>query len=1128
MPAALTEEHMLRWIIGTAGTGKTTHAAKLAADLARAETRVVFIVPEQASFSCEKRMLDILGPALAERVEVLSFTRLAETILDAGELPVLSEAGKAVLMSLALESVSEKLDVYKKYAHSLSVANELLKLSAEFKRCMLPPERLSALAASMEEGFLKRKLTEIAVILQAYDALAAQHYTDDADMLTRLAEHLSQNRPLGGAVAILDGFSGFTVQEYAVIEQLLRQAADVYVSLCTDSIRTLHGYDPSAFAYVRRTAEKLTHAARRVNAAIEAPRIVFNEPYRFRTDALRALERIFALDMGETFAPEASCIRVVDCADLYEECAFVAADVKRLLREEGYRCRDIAVLFRDAETYESPVRAALRKCGVPVFEDKRQPILSQPLIALVRGLCGAAVHGTDTQELMQILKSDLMPFTREEIAALENYALLWDLRPSDWRKPFTAHPGGLGEPMDEEASETLAALNALRERLMIPLLSCVSALREADGREMAKLIYDFLIRMQTPERLKALALSLQANGETTLALEQERVWDILMEILDMLARLLEGRRWPAKRFAELLDVVLRTYTLGNIPQGLDEVTVGAVDRIVTDSPRAVYVLGVQEGVFPRTPKGGGLLTDADRRRLRDEMQLELYDFGEIKVSEERFLVYKTLCSARERLTVSACGQAEDGSEQYGSEVIRTILSRFPGCARVHTASLDGLSFVESEETAFEQLCLYARREDGVYPELRAFFEADETRAKRLESLDRVRAGAPLRIADKRIAQQLFGKHMYLSASRVESYYKCPFAFFCKYGLSAKPRKPAAFDAAIQGTVTHYVLETILRDVGRDALLAMTADERQAQVDRVLDEYLETCLGSAAQTNRFLYQYRRMHKVLGEILERLIREFEVCDFVPVDFELSIDRDGQIPPYRTDLPDGGSVQIKGFVDRVDEMDKDGKAYIRVIDYKSGGKTFSLSDVLGGLNLQMLIYLFAIWKNGEAHYGKPVIPAGVLYMPAKADFQKQKDRQTDDAQLVKAKAKALRMDGMILKDDAVILAMDRERSGCFVPVGASVRATDRVIALHEMELLRREVEKLLREMAANLQSGGVEALPARSASSKSTSACDWCDYACVCGWEESDPEREIPKFSHKECLEILSGEVTPDAVD
>ena len=1119
---------MLRWILGRAGAGKTTRCTELAAALARSETRTLFIVPEQASFSCEKRMLDILGPATAERVEVLSFTRLAETILDADELPVLSEAGKAILMSLALESASEKLDVYKKYAHSLSVANELLKLSAEFKRCMLPPERLSAVAAAMEEGYLKRKLTEIAIILQTYDALVAQHYTDDADMLTRLSECLSENRPLAGAVVLIDGFSGFTVQEYAVIEQLLRQARDVYVSLCTDSIRTVRGYDPSAFAYVRRTAEKLAHAARRSNVAVEAPGTIPDTLYRFRTDALCEVERIFALDTGGTFRGDASCIRIVECTDIYEECAFVASDVKRLLREEGYRCREIAVLFRDAETYESPVRAALRKCGVPAFEDRRQPILSQPLISLVRGLCAVAVHGTDTQELMQMLKSGLLPFTHEEIASLENYALLWDLRPADWRQPFTAHPRGLGEALDEDDVQTLSDLNALRERLMRPLLSCVYAMREADGKEMATQIYDYLIRMQTPERLKTLALSLQEKGETTLALEQERVWDILMEILDMLARLLAGRTWTAKRFAELLDVVLRTYSLGNIPQGLDEVTVGAADRTVTDSPRAVYVLGVQEGVFPRTPKGGGLLTDADRRKLRDEMQLELYDFGEIKVSEERFLVYKTLCSARERLTVSSCTQAEDGSEMYGSEVLRTIASRFPDCGRIRTSALDGLDFVESEETAFEQLCLHARAEDGVYPELRAFFESDDARQSRLASLDRVRSGAPLRIDDRQVAESLFGKHMYLSASRVESYYKCPFAYFCKFGLGAKPRKKASFDAALQGTVTHYVLETILRDVGRERLLSMTAEERQSEVDRILDEYLETYLGAAAQTSRFQYQYRRMHKILGEILERLMHEFEVCDFVPVDFELSIDRDGQIPPYRTELANGGSVQIKGFVDRVDEMDRDGKAYIRVIDYKSGGKTFSLSDVFGGLNLQMLIYLFAIWKNGETYYGKPVIPAGVLYMPAKAEFQSQKDRNADEASLAKAKAKAMRMDGMILKDDSVILAMDRERSGCFIPIGASVRATDRVIALHEMEALRREVEKLLREMASALQSGAVDALPARSETSKDTNACTWCDYRSVCGWEETDDEREIPKFSHKDCLEMLNEEATTDAVD
>ncbi|MBQ7542636.1 MAG: PD-(D/E)XK nuclease family protein [Clostridia bacterium] len=1116
---------MLQLIIGKAGTGKTAYMTRLAAELAQRQTQpILFLVPEQASFDYEKRMLRILGPKDADKVEVLSFSRLAETLMPTGDLPPIDDAGRAVMMSVALESLTGKLEVYGRYVKSLSVANELLKLSSEFKRCMLQPSALLTLSAGMEECFLRHKLQEIALILETYDALVSRAYSDDTDALTRLAYWLTDNPVLRSRTVLIDAFSGFTVQEYAVIERMLSQADGVYAALCTDSVYEKQGYDPGAFAYVRRTAERLMHRARKLDVPVRAPITVSQQSVRFKSPALYALEEVFATAAQTVYPAPAPEIRVVYAADLYEECAFVAAEVKRLLREENYRCREIAVLFRDAQRYEAPMRAALAKCGVPVFEDKRQPILTQPLISLVRGLCAAASEGFTTENLMQMLKTGLLDLSEEEIADLENYALLWDLRAGGWRSPFTAHPDGLGEAQTQESLEKLERLNMLRERLMEPLEHFCQRVRDGSGRRFAQEIYSFLRAQHADVHLLELAQRLQSRDEVVLAAEQERIWDMTMEILDLFARSLSDRPLTAKRFAELLDVVLRTKTLGSIPQGLDEVTVGDLDRAVTDSPRAVFVLGVQEGVFPRTPSVGGLLTATDRKTLR-EMQVELYDFGEIKVSEERFLAYKTLCSASQRVTISMSAVGDDGSEQCTSEIVRTVRSCFPQCAAVQAGAAGTLSRIESEATAFEQLCLHEPKHDDLYPELRAFFERDPDARARLQALDRVSRGVGFRISDRRLAERLFGKNMFLSASRVESYYKCPFAYFCKYGLLAKPRKTSQFDPAMQGTEIHFVLETLLRRHGKDGLLDMTREERQKQIDTLLDEYLLSNLEGAAQTKRFQYLYNRLRKTMGEILERLMLEFSVCSFEPVDFELKIDRDGDIPPYVTSVPEGGTVQIKGSVDRVDRLELDGKAYIRIVDYKSGGKKFALSDVLGGLNMQMLIYLFAIWQNGEAYFGAPIVPAGILYMPAKAEFEKlPRDLSETDAAL--AKARSMRMNGMLLDDSTVLLAMDSGESGCFIPVDKKTKSGS-LISLHRLALLKQETEKLLCDMARNLCAGGIEALPARNTADHN--ACAWCDYRSVCAHEDDMPERRIPSLRHADCLKVLDEkEVETDAVD
>ncbi len=1115
---------MLQFVTGVAGSGKTAYITQTAARLAQSETQpLLLLVPEQASFDYEKRMLRALGPRDAQNVEVYSFSRLAETTLGFHPLPLIDDAGRSVLMSLALESLSDKLEIYSRYVKSLSVANELLRLSSEFKRCMLSPAAVQTLASGMKDCFLKHKLSEIGLILETYDALVAESYTDETDALTRLADYLADNAVFRGRTVLLDAFSGFTAQEYAVIGRLLVQADTVYVALCTDSLHASKGYDATAFAYVRRTAERILHMARRYDVPVKTPVVVSEDSRRFSTSALRALERVIAKAETTVYDAPSPEITVAYAADVYEECAFVAARVKRLLREKNVRCREIAVLFRDAQRYEAPMRAALRDCGVSVFEDKRQPILTQPLIALVRGLCAVAASGFSTENLMQMLKTGLLDLDENETAALENYALLWNVRARGWRQPFTANPDGLGEPVTEASQTRLGELNALRERLVQPLERFCAAVHDTDGRRFAEEIYRFLTAHRVNAHLLELAKRLQARSEAALADEQERVWDLLMEILDLFARTLAHRPVSPSRFAELLDVALRTRTLGTIPQGLDEVLVGDLDRTVTDSPRAVFVLGAQEGAFPRTPAAGGLLTLADRKMLR-EMQVELYDFGEVKVSEERFLVYKTLCCASEMLTVSTCAAAEDGSVQTASEIIRTIRSCFPQCTVVQCAALTSLERVESETTAFRELCLHSRTRDDVYPELRAHFYASDAYRTRLQSLERIGSGGAFRIADAALAERLFGRNMYVSASRVESYYKCPFAYFCKFGLLAKPRKPAQFDSAMQGTEIHFVLETLLRRHGRDGLLAMTREERQAEIDRILDDYLPDVLGGAEQTKRFLYLYKRLHKTMGEIVERLVLEFSVCDFEPVDFELKIDRDGAIAPYVTQVPHGGTVQIRGSVDRVDTLELNGKTYVRIVDYKSGGKKFALSDVLGGLNMQMLLYLFAIWQNGAEYYGAPIVPAGILYMPAKATFEKlARDIPAEEAALVKAKS--MRMNGMLLDDSVVLLHMDNGESGCFIPVDSKHKG--HLISLHRLAVLKKETEKLLCEMALKLRSGAIDALPARN--NDRYNACAYCDYRSVCGREDDMPEREIPAMRHAECLKVLEEkEAQTDALD
>jgi ATP-dependent helicase/nuclease subunit B len=354
---------------------------------------------------------------------------------------------------------------------------------------------------------------------------------------------------------------------------------------------------------------------------------------------------------------------------------------------------------------------------------------------------------------------------------------------------------------------------------------------------------------------------------------------------------------------------------------------------------------------------------------------------------------------------------------------------------------------------------------------------------------------------------------------VESFSKCAFAYYCKYGLRAQPRGVAELDPMQKGTILHLVLQKLLEKYPGKMLLKLTREQRLAEIHAIMDEYLEERMGGRQEKpKRFEYLYNRLADIMDEVAARLAKEFETGSFEPVAFELKIDSDGAVKPYEIMLENGGTLKINGSIDRVDKMEKDSKSYIRVVDYKSSGKAFSLAEVLEGINMQMLIYLFALWQNGAPLYGD-IVPAGVLYMAANAPTANL-DRNAADFEIEREKLKKSKMNGMLLKNLDVILGMEEDGEGIFIPAkikNGELEGT--LITLEQMAKLKIKADEILAKMAKALQSGDIPALPAIDAGYKS--ACDYCDYLSVCGRESGMPARIIPKLKHEEALALIDNE-------
>ena len=606
---------MLQFVLGRAGSGKTEYMRRLLADRALAgQGGTVMLVPEQYTFETEKAMLRLAGPVRGNAIPVYSFTRLAEAVFrrEGGAVGRrLSDGGRRILMASAIEACQDRLEVYAAAAQSGRVNDVMLTAVNEMKMCGIAPGDLREAARGLGGRGLGKKLSELALLYDTYNGLVEASYLDSRDDLTRLAQALEGSAFFQGCTVAVDSFEGFTAQELKVLVQILRQADQVVVALCTDGLDTT---GTGLFALVDRTLHRLSAAARENGVAIQPPVVLTGAP-RFQNENLKLVEAQLFCAQETLTSPDCQGIAVLEAKDPYEEAEFAAATIRRLVAEEGYRYREISIICRDPARYYGCLDAALKKRDIPCFVSQPAKVDGEPVTRFVLGAFQAVQGGYQTEDLLELLKTGVSGFTAEEIASLENYAYLWKLSGPGWRQEFTRHPRGFGQELTPEDQGELARLNGLRQRLMGPLERFAARTREATGGEISQAVYLLLLAFNLEETLPAYCLFLESSGEDALAQKQLRVWDLLMETLDQMRAILGDRPLSRERYAQLLKEVIAGEDVSEIPQTVDQVLFGTAEQVRQSAPRAVFLLGCAQGEFPLSPRSSGVFSDAERKEM---------------------------------------------------------------------------------------------------------------------------------------------------------------------------------------------------------------------------------------------------------------------------------------------------------------------------------------------------------------------------------------------------------------------------------------------------------------------------------------------------------------------------------
>lgn len=1072
---------MLNILIGRAKSGKSDTVLRRIAALGDGG-RQILLVPEHASHLAEVDLCRACGPTASRHAEVLSFRRLADRVLalTGGSADVTLDAGgKLLTLQKALLEVAPELTVYRRPSQKPAFLQQLLGLFDELRCYEVTPETLYEASGAIHSA-TGEKLRDLSLLFAAYEARLCRPGFDARDKMTRLCDQLDASLYAAGKDIFLDGFTYFNAQERRVLEILLRQANSVTVTLMGEP-----NSREEIFASTLKTMAQLRRLAK--DAAVEVQVEVLNAE---DPTALGHLERHF-FGKNVPFEGDGSAIRLRQADCVYTEVEQTAADILRLTAAGKCRYRDITVSARNMGDYMATIETVFERYGIPVYLSRRSDILEKPVLSLLTGVLASITNGYEYDDMFRWLKTGLAGLTAEECDRLENYVLKWEIHGKMWLRDveWTENPDGYGAPWNEKKQTELTEVNALRRRVRDVLLPLADGMKSAyTAGEKVDVLYSFMESLSLRSALEAQMHAQAEAGRLQAAEETAQLWDILCGVLDQFVEILGGETMDTEEFSRLFRQILTQYSVGTIPVALDQVSVSEMTRNDRHTMKYLFLLGVNDHVIPDAGQSGGILNDDDRDEL-SQLGVELAPGGMERIGIELQNLYAALAQPTEGVTISYPVTDVSGAELRPAFVVERLRKLFPG-VKPELESGDK----EYRLTAIIPALETAGTEQG--GPLWQYFSEHEGYGEALTAMARA-AGARRGSLSRAAVQSLYGQRITMSASRAERLRSCHFAYFMEYGLKAKPRAPAAFDAPQIGTFLHFLLENVTAEVLRQGGFgAVEEKDLHALVRKYIDLYVSQELQNFQEKSaRFRYLFSRLRTTAYAIVDQVAEELRHSDFVPLAFELGFGEGKDLPAVTISEP-GAELRLGGKVDRVDGWVKDDQLYLRVVDYKSGRKSFDLGAVRMGLDIQMLLYLFTLQKEGKALFGKDIEPAGVLYFPAR-DEVLSAERSVTAEQLKAMQQKELRRSGLLLAEPAVLRAMEHEalEEPRFLPlrVGKDGSLSGSIASAAQLGKLGGYVEKLLHDITCEIRDGNIDADPC--CRSEEDTPCRYCDWAAAC---------------------------------
>lgn len=1119
----------LRFCFGPSGSGKSHRIYEEIMQRAAEEPgrNFLIIVPDQFTMQTQKDLVMRSDRDGILNIDVLSFGRLSHRILEevgTKEMPVLDDTGKSLVLQKVAADLKEQLPAMGSLLHKQGYIHEVKSAISEFMQYGISTQDMDKLITSAQKrGALAMKLKDLKTLYRGFQDYIRDHFITTEETLDVLRRSLSKSKILKGSVVVFDGFTGFTPIQNRLIQELMRMCAETIVTVTIGV-----GEDP----YKMDGEQKLFHLSKKTVADLEKlaaeaevergeDLFVKGGPNRFaKAPALHYLEQNLFRYQYEPYAGEQQEIHMFEALSPREEVHQTALYIRHLIREQGMTYRDIAVVIGDLEGYASYVETEFGQLEIPCFLDRTRGIVLNPMIEYIKSALQLYIKDFSYDTVFHFLRSGMSDISREEIDELENYVIRTGARGyRTYSRLFTRRTEELQENAEgsEQAEEkTMERLNRIRQQFMDAVEILHMGSQEKAGDYVSHL-YDFLEQNQVQQKLLNYQQQFEKEGDLSRAREYAQIYRLVMDLLDQVYELLGEEEISRQEFADILEAGFGEITVGTIPQNVDRIVVGDMERTRLKQVKVLFFLGVNDGNIPKNASKGGIISDMDREFLI-ESGTEMAPSPRQQMYIQRLYLYLNMTKPSEQLYLSYAKVNSEGKGIRPSYLIDTVRKLFPAMSVEYPQNRSRLEQIEGRQEGARYLAEELREYvEGTLPEeerqdfylMYRAYEADAAGRDLLTraAFRRYRESGLSRI----VARALYGQQLENSVSRLETYAACACRHFLQYGLSLQEREEFGFEASDMGTVYHAVLENFAGKLAESNLTwwDFTEDFAAKAVKESVEAYAaiygETVLYSSARNE---YAITRMSRILTRTVLTLQKHLKQGSFQPDDYELSFRFAEDLDSIHVDLSEDEKMHLQGRIDRIDVAEDAEHVYVKVIDYKSGNRKFDLAALYYGLQLQLVVYMNAAMEmESRKHPDKEIVPAALLYYhiddPTIETPVELTDEQINEQILAK-----LRMNGVVNSDPGVVERLDRymQDKSVVIPVekkkDGSFSARSGVLSREEMQLISSYVDAKIRSIGREILDGKIAANPYEKGNEE---ACTYCAYKKVCGFDGSIPGYE-----------------------